>query len=161
MKRKFLNFFTSAGIILALVTMVISCKKDISSSTKGNSSINQAQTTVPRAVTWQLVWSDEFNGTGVDGSKWNIDVGNPNVNNEKEYYQAANVTESNGNLVITARQESVGGQPYTSAKLNTSGKFSMQYGRIEARIQLPMVTGTWPAFWMLGTNIGSVGWPTC
>ncbi|HZX59620.1 MAG TPA: family 16 glycosylhydrolase, partial [Mucilaginibacter sp.] len=100
--------------------------------------------------------------TSVDQSKWNIDVGNPNVNNEKESYQAANLTESGGNLVITARQQNVGdGQPYTSGKINTSGKFSVQYGRIEARIQLPMVTGTWPAFWMLGTDIGTVGWPNC
>ncbi len=159
MKRKLLQFLTSAGIVLALVVMAISCKKDISGpaqttiDTKGFKSSTKA--------TWQLVWSDEFNGSGVDGSKWNIDVGNPGVNHELEYYQASNATVSGGNLVITARQQSVGGQPYTSAKLNTSGKFSIQYGRIEARIQLPMVQGTWPAFWMLGTNIGSVGWPNC
>jgi beta-glucanase (GH16 family) len=83
------------------------------------------------------------------------------VNHELEYYQAANAAVTGGSLVITARQQSMGGQPYTSAKLNSSGKFSVTYGRIEARIKLPMVQGTWPAFWMLGTNIGSVGWPQC
>jgi beta-glucanase (GH16 family) len=163
MKRKFLNFFTSASIILLLATMAISCKKDLSSSTKGVSAVTntQEQTTAPRAVTYQLVWSDEFNGTGVDGSKWNIDNGNPGVNNEKEYYQSANVAVTGGNLVITARNQNVGGQPYTSGKLETFGKFSAQYGRIEASIKVPQFQGSWPAFWMLGTNIGSAGWPQC
>ncbi|MDF2431743.1 MAG: hypothetical protein JWP44_1374 [Mucilaginibacter sp.] len=161
MKTQLLKFLAGAVMLLVLVGLVSSCKKDLS-TLKGGTAVNtESQTTASRAVTYQLVWSDEFNGTGVDGSKWNIDNGNPGVNNEKEYYQAANATVSGGNLVITARQQSVGGQPYTSAKLNTSGKFSVQYGRIEARIQLPMVNGTWPAFWMLGTNINSVGWPTC
>ncbi|WP_428328298.1 family 16 glycosylhydrolase [Mucilaginibacter sp.] len=160
MKKQVLNLLTSAGIVLALVTLFTSCKKDAANASKTYELANAQKPTL-KAVTYNLIWSDEFNGTGVDGSKWNIDNGNPGVNNEQEYYQAANVTESGGNLVITAKQQSVGGQPYTSAKLNTSGKFSVQYGRIEARIQLPMVTGTWPAFWMLGNNIGSVGWPNC
>ncbi|CAN5313428.1 hypothetical protein BH09BAC6_BH09BAC6_12880 [soil metagenome] len=159
MKTKLLKFLPGAAMVLALVMLAISCKKDVSSPSSG--ALKTDVTTQSRAVTWQQVWSDEFNGGSVDGSKWNVDVGNPNVNNEKEYYQAANATVSGGNLVITAKNQSVGGQPYTSAKLNTSGKFSIQYGRIEARIQLPMVQGTWPAFWMLGTNIGSVGWPNC
>jgi beta-glucanase (GH16 family) len=159
MRKQFFNFLKSTGMVLMFVILAVSCKKDTNQAAKDPA--DPAKTTTPRAVTYQLVWSDEFNGSSVDGSKWNIDVGNPGVNNEKEYYQAANVTESGGNLVITAKQQSVGGQPYTSAKLNTSGKLSVQYGRIEARIQLPMVTGTWPAFWMLGNNIGTVGWPNC
>jgi beta-glucanase (GH16 family) len=143
-------------MILFLIIAAISCKKDVKSSSPGTTG------TAPRAVTYQLVWSDEFNGTAVDGSKWNQDNGNPNVNNEKEYYQAANATVTGGNLVITARQQSMGGQPYTSAKLQTYGKFSTTYGRIEARIKLPMVQGTWPAFWMLGNSINTgAGWPTC
>lgn len=160
MKMTYLKamFSTSTVLVLSALT-VVSCKKDINSP----DSIGKTSTTktAPRAASYQLVWSDEFNGTSVDQSKWNIDTGNPGVNNEEEYYQASNVTESGGNLIITAMQQNVGGQPYTSAKLNTSGKFSVQYGRIEARIQLPMVTGTWPAFWMLGTDISTVGWPTC
>ncbi|WP_426670439.1 family 16 glycosylhydrolase [Mucilaginibacter sp. McL0603] len=159
MRKQFFNFLKSTGMVLMFVILAVSCKKDANQAAKDLA--DPGKTTTPRAVTYQLVWSDEFNGSSVDGSKWNIDVGNPGVNNEKEYYQAANVTESGGNLVITAKQQSVGGQPYTSAKLNTSGKLSVQYGRIEARIQLPMVTGTWPAFWMLGNNIGTVGWPNC
>ena len=57
----------------------------------------------------------------------------------------ANVAETGGNLVITAKNQSVGGQPYTSGKLETSGKFSVQYGRIEASIQVPEFQGSWPA----------------
>lgn len=122
----------------------------------------QQEVTTPRAVTYQLVWSDEFNGTSVNTGNWNLDNGNPNVNHELEYYQSANATVTGGNLVITARQQSVGGQPYTSAKLTSYGKFSTTYGRIEARIKLPMVQGTWPAFWMLGNNINTgAGWPKC
>jgi len=142
---------------LALTTLTLfSCKKDVKPAAA------PAGLTTPRAVTYTLIWSDEFNGTGVDGSKWNIDNGNPGVNNEKEYYQAANATVTGGNLVITARQQSMGGQPYTSAKLETYGKFSTTYGRIEARIKLPMVQGTWPAFWMLGNSINQgTPWPDC
>ncbi|WCT13185.1 family 16 glycosylhydrolase [Mucilaginibacter jinjuensis] len=158
MKKYLFNFLSIAA--LAGACMLSSCKKDTNNVSK-TSDLGTTAPTTPRAATYQLVWSDEFNGTGVDGTKWNIDNGNPNVNNEKEYYQAANATVTGGNLVITAKKQSVGGQPYTSAKLNTSGKFSVQYGRIEARIKLPMVQGTWPAFWMLGSNIGSVGWPQC
>ncbi|MDB4923919.1 family 16 glycosylhydrolase [Mucilaginibacter sp.] len=160
MKKTILTFLTRTGMVLALVSMIVSCKKDSNNQSKTQPT-DVSKTTEARAVTWQLLWSDEFNGTGVDGSKWNLDNGNPNVNNEKEYYQSANATVTGGNLVITAKNQSVGGQPFTSAKLNSSGKFSVTYGRIEARIKLPAFQGSWPAFWMLGNNIGTVGWPSC
>lgn len=161
MRNLTLKSIGKAAAIAAFGLLVASCKKDANNVTANAATGNANAATNPRAVTYTLVWQDEFNGPNIDGSKWNIDNGNPNVNNEKEYYQAANATISNGNLVITARKQSMGGQPYTSAKLNTSGKFSVKYGRIEARMKLPMVQGTWPAFWMLGTNIGTVGWPQC
>ena len=142
--------------LFSLVIMTSACKKDLKAGDGG-----AGASTVPRAIAYQLVWADEFNGTSLNTGNWNIDVGNPGVNDEQENYQAANVTETGGNLVITARQQSVGGQPYTSGKIETSGKFSTTYGRIEARMALPMVTGTWPAFWMLGTDINTVGWPEC
>jgi len=163
MKKSLTKLLTRAGIVLALVAMVVSCKKDMSappSNAAADIKIDKSDIT-KSAVTYQLIWSDEFNGTSVDGSKWNIDNGNPGVNNEKEYYQSANVAETGGNLVITAKNQSVGGQPYTSGKLETSGKFSTTYGRIEASIKVPEFQGSWPAFWMLGINIGSVGWPQC
>jgi len=147
-----------SGIFLFLIFAVFSCKKDVKPTADTGSSAG----TTPRAVTYQLVWSDEFNGTSVNTGNWNLDNGNPGVNNEKEYYQAANATVAGGNLVITARQQSMGGQPYTSSKLNSYGKFSITYGRIEARIKLPMVQGTWPAFWMLGNSINQgTPWPDC
>jgi beta-glucanase (GH16 family) len=146
-----------AGLGYVLITCIGSCKKDLHSS-----SSPAGVTTTQRATTYSLVWDEEFNGSSVNTANWNIDVGNPGVNNELESYQAANATVSNGNLVITAQQQSVGGQPYTSAKLETYGKFSITYGRIEARIKLPMVNGTWPAFWMLGTSINQgTPWPNC
>jgi beta-glucanase (GH16 family) len=114
------------------------------------------------AQDWKLVWSDEF--TDGIGSDWVYDIGNGTNgwgNNELEYYQTANATVENGVLVITARQESVGGLGYTSARMKTKGHASWQHGRIEARIAVPSVQGLWPAFWMLGSNFDSVGWPPC
>ncbi|ASU32216.1 Glycosyl hydrolases family 16 [Mucilaginibacter xinganensis] len=111
-------------------------------------------------VIYKLVWSDEFSGTAVDTSQWNMETGT-GVNNEKEYYQAANATVENGNLVITAKQEFVGGASYTSARMNTLNKVSAKYGRIEARIKLPLGNGLWPAFWMMGSNIKALSWPNC
>ena len=63
--------------------------------------------------------------------------------------------------MITAKKETYGGQPYTSGKITTFNKFTQLYGKIEARIKLPLGQGTWPAFWMLGNNINTVNWPTC
>jgi beta-glucanase (GH16 family) len=153
----FARVFPRCGMIFLLIIAAFSCKKNLKADGNGT-----GQSTVPRAVAYQLVWSDEFNGTSLNTANWNIDVGNPGVNSEQEYYQSLNVTETGGNLVITARNQSVDGQPYTSGKIETYGKFSTTYGRIEARIALPMVTGMWPAFWMLGNSINTgTGWPQC
>lgn len=111
---------------------------------------------------WQLVWQDEFNGS--IGPDWVFETGTGSGgwgNNELQYYRQQNASVQNGNLVITARQENYGGMNYTSARMKTQGRKSWRYGRIEARIQLPSFTGSWPAFWMLGDNITSVGWPAC
>jgi beta-glucanase (GH16 family) len=118
---------------------------------------------------WQLVWSDEFSqpdGSSPDSTKWGYDIGNGSGgwgNNQLEYdtSRTNNARIQSGNLVMEADQESYGGKNYTSARMNTKGKWSWTYGRIEARIKLPRGQGIWPAFWMLGGNIDSVGWPTC
>jgi beta-glucanase (GH16 family) len=116
---------------------------------------------------WNLVWSDEFNGAwgSPDSSKWGFETGNGGWgNNELEFYtnRTDNVfVDGGGNLEIVAKRENYGGSAYTSGRINTNGKFTQQFGRIEARIKIPQGQGIWPAFWMLGSNIGSVGWPTC
>jgi beta-glucanase (GH16 family) len=121
---------------------------------------------------WMLTWSDEFdgtNGSAPDPAKWVIETGGHGWgNHELEYYtpRAENVKQQNGKLVITARQEKFTGadgvtRDYTSARLKTAGRFAQTYGRFEARIKIPAGQGIWPAFWMLGANIGQVPWPAC
>ncbi|MET7337066.1 family 16 glycosylhydrolase [Nonomuraea sp. NPDC005650] len=120
-----------------------------------------------------LVWSDEFNGaagSAVDQSKWRFDLGGSGWgNNEQQYYTNSTrnaAMDGAGNLVITARRENpanyqchYGTCQYTSARLLTAATFTRAYGRFEARMKLPRGQGIWPAFWMLGNDIGSVGWP--
>ena len=119
-----------------------------------------------------LVWSDEFkgkNGSLPDTKKWTYDIGGSGWgNHELEYYtnRAENARIEHGKLVITARAESYAGPDgknfnYTSARLKTQGLFAQAYGRFEARIKLPAGQGIWPAFWMLGDNIATDGWPKC
>jgi beta-glucanase (GH16 family) len=111
---------------------------------------------------YTLVWSDEFDGTAVNTANWSFETGGGGWgNNEKEYYQASNATVANGNLVITAKKQRVKANNYTSARLKTQGKKEFTYGKIEARIKLPLGQGLWPAFWMLGANINTVSWPAC
>jgi len=158
--HKFRNLALAAMILP--VTLVSCSKKD--NATPNNpippKSVDTTKTTTK--PTYSLVWSDEFDGTAVDTSKWVFETGGGGWgNNELEYYQAANASVANGNLMITAKQESVGNEPYTSARMTTQGKETPTYGRVEARIKVPMGPGFWPAFWMLGSNIQTVSWPAC
>jgi beta-glucanase (GH16 family) len=112
------------------------------------------------AQSWQQVWSDEFTN-GISGD-WVFETGAGGWgNNELQYYRRENATVENGALVITAKNEGFGGANYTSARMKTQGRKSWKHGRIEARIAMPSFQGIWPAFWMLGDNISSVGWPSC
>lgn len=112
--------------------------------------------------TYQLVWSDEFDSSAINTNTWNFETGgNGWGNNEKEYYQADNAGIESGNLIITGKKETVGSNNYTSARITTQGKQEFKYGRIEARIKIPVGQGFWPAFWLLGSNINTVGWPAC
>jgi beta-glucanase (GH16 family) len=115
-----------------------------------------------------LVWSDEFEGPAgqsPDASKWSFDVGGSGWGNQELEYSTARPENASldgaGHLAITARAEAYMGKSYTSARLNTLAHFTKAFGRFEARMQLPAGQGMWPAFWLLGNNVGSVGWPAC
>jgi beta-glucanase (GH16 family) len=113
---------------------------------------------------WNLVWHDEFDRDGLpDPKKWGYEVGLVR-NNEAQYYTKArkeNVRIEHGILIIEARKESYSGSEYTAGSINTLGKFTFQYGRLEVRAKLPKTLGSWPAIWMLGEDIETVGWPRC
>ncbi len=114
------------------------------------------------------VLSLDFDGP-LDTSIWNFDIGDGSAqgipgwgNNELQYYtdRSENVRVVDGMLEITALRENFEGAQYTSARIQTKGKFQQQYGRIEARMKLPWSQGLWPAFWMLGDdNGGTEVWP--
>jgi beta-glucanase (GH16 family) len=112
-----------------------------------------------------LLWSDEFNSDGApDSTKWGYDLGASGWgNNESQHYtnRLSNAEVANGVLKITVKKEDYEGSKYTSARLLTKGKFAFTYGRVEMRAKLPTGGGTWPAGWMLGSDIDQVGWPAC
>ena len=113
---------------------------------------------------WKLVWQDEFDGLDIDQTKWHLDTGyTGGSNGELEIYtpRPENVCIKDGCLVITAQKEDYQGFLYTAARLKTQGLHSWKYGRIEAFIKIPSGQGVWPAFWMLGNDISTVGWPDC
>lgn len=114
----------------------------------------------------KLVWADEFNGNSLNDQFWSVQTGdgcNINLcgwgNNELQFYQAQNAVVSDGTLKISARRESVGGKQYTSARIRTINKVDIKFGRIEARMKMPVGQGLWPAFWMLPTDNVYGGWP--
>ena len=117
---------------------------------------------------WELVFSDEFEGakgTAVDTKNWNlVNKGDGFGNNELQYYTNRTdnaALDGEGSLVIKAIEESYMGRDYTSARLESNGKVELTYGRVESRMRIPYGQGLWPAFWMLGTDIDSAGWPDC
>jgi beta-glucanase (GH16 family) len=131
-----------------------------------------SQPAPPPPPAYVLTWSDEFtaaNGSLPDSSKWVMETGgNGWGNDELETYtnRRQNAHLQDGNLVITAIKETFTGsdgitRQYTSARLKTAGLFEQKYGRFEARIKITQGQGMWPAFWMLGNNIGTAGWPAC
>ncbi|MFF1460530.1 family 16 glycosylhydrolase [Streptomyces sp. NPDC058330] len=125
------------------------------------------------AATGAQTWADEFDGaagSAPDASRWTLETGGSgNGNNELQYYTDSThnaALDGDGHLVITARENTdpalrcwYGDCRYTSARLNTARSFTQAYGRYEARIKVPRGQGVWPAFWMLGDDLGSAGWP--
>lgn len=123
----------------------------------------------------KLVWNDEFDGDGLPNpEKWGFEVGYIR-NNEAQYYtdkRLENVFQKDGALTIRTLKEDypLDGKPnakgrdaaeYTSGSVETWGKASWMYGRVEVRAKLPKGKGIWPAIWMMGVNIKDVGWPRC
>ena len=113
-----------------------------------------------------LVWSDEFDAPTIDHTTWTYSVGASGFGNGELQYHTArpeNAYIDGGNLVLEARRENYfAGKLFTSARVNTHGRMAFKYGTLEARIKLPDVdNGLWPAFWLLGNNIGQIPWPGC
>lgn len=160
--------FATRIFILLLTVLMTAC------------SHQQQPGTAPSASVRKLVWSDEFDYTGLpDANKWGYEEGFVR-NNEPQYYTKArlqNCRVENGYLVIEAHKENwvnpryVRGSStaaekdslvrYTSASINTLGHQTWQFGRIEVRARLPKGKGAWPAIWMMGENRAQLGWPRC
>jgi beta-glucanase (GH16 family) len=115
---------------------------------------------------YSLVWNDEFNSNSLS-SDWVFEIGDgcPNLcgwgNNEQQFYRRENTEVKDGYLIITAKQESVGGKNYTSSRIKTQGRKNFTFGRIDIRAAMPRGQGIWPALWMLGESITDISWPAC
>lgn len=130
-------------------------------------SIDQGYITPLEYEGYELVWYDEFNGLSLNANDWVFETGDgcPRLcgwgNNELQYYRRENAWVSDGTLIIEARNQPYQNREYTSARIKTQNKQSFQYGRIDIRALLPKGQGIWPALWMLGSDIQTVGWPKC
>lgn len=145
--------------VLFLMSFTVSGKELKSTAENVNKTITKAP------VQWELVWEDNFDVAGLPDKKiWSYEEGYIR-NNEAQYYtkeRLENARVENGNLVIEAKMDNWNGHKITAASINTYGKKSMLYGRIEVKAKLPTGIGTWPAIWMLGDahNKGTK-WPAC
>lgn len=156
--------FMSFAVVTSTISITTVATKDV-----------KAATDASEKSRYQLVWSDEFNGTTLNTNNWTALEGNGGNNpgwgnNELQYYTSneENLKVAGGALQITARKsdmslkDEVSGATckYTSARLTTTQKQNFKYGKVEARIKLPAVNGLWPAFWMMGDDEPQ-GWPFC
>ena len=148
------------AMLLLLGISLLSCNK-----TSGDVVIPPDENPVDSSAIipgWTMIWNDEFNGAGVDTTKWEYEVnGNGGGNNELQYYtdKKENSFIENGALIIQARQENYLGKEYTSARLRTKYKGDWTYGLFVIRAKLPYGKGLWPAIWMLPTDWEYGGWP--
>jgi beta-glucanase (GH16 family) len=156
---KFTHSKIAIGFLLLISNVHIAYSQLASIESVGLSSAN-----------YKLVWQDNFDGTQLDETNnWSVEVnGNGGGNNELQYYRRENLSvgldpvSGQNCLIITAKKEAFSGKTCTSGRLTTSGKMSFKHGKIEARIKLPKTAnGLWPAFWMMGADYPTVGWPKC
>ncbi|WP_223648840.1 glycoside hydrolase family 16 protein [Hymenobacter psoromatis] len=154
----------------ALLTLALSgCTQNppgpviTATSTGGSASTVTNADAHPYADYTEQVWSDEFDATSLDATKWTPEVQDVWFNNELEATtnSRTNVNVVNGLLNITAVQENYHGRTYTSARINTKGKKEFTFGRLDVRAKVPKGKGIWPAIWMLGANDSQVSWPAC
>jgi beta-glucanase (GH16 family) len=145
-----------------IVLIASACKHDSELETS-NPPVSDSGYSTPKSYPgMKLIWQDEFEGNQLNLSDWKYEIGGHGWgNNELQYYQEKNTAVGDGYLVISAEKENAGGQGYTSSRIITQGKKEFQYGRVDIRALLPRGQGIWPALWMLGGNISSVGWPKC
>lgn len=154
-----MRYFTQLVFLLTIMIANWNC-------TQRSSLTADASKVAPKGL--KLVWSDEFNYTGLpDSTHWGYDLGDgcPNVcgwgNNELQYYtrDRKNARTENGMLIVEARREKMGTKDYTSARLVSKHKGDWTYGRVAVRAKLPKGLGVWPAIWMLPTDWKYGGWP--
>jgi len=161
------------GLLLMLAAAGTAQNSKATAQGNGNATQNAA-IAAQESGEWRLVWHDEFDGTGApDSTKWQSEYGFVR-NEEAQWYQPENAYLLGGVLVLEGRCDSVPNPhyradapadwrnrpyaQYSSASINTRGKFSFQYGRMEVRARIPAVCGAWPAIWTLGT---AREWPSC
>jgi beta-glucanase (GH16 family) len=170
MQMRKINFLNSFLLLIVCFAMSECANKNFAAKNEAPN-INEANIVDDKKKserqTYKLVWADEFNTKGApDSTKWSYDIGTGDWgwgNNEKEYYtnRSENVSIGKGKLKITALKENYNGSAYTSTRMLTRDKFHFTYGKVEVRAKLPAGVGTWPAIWMLGSNIKTAGWPNC
>jgi len=155
------NLNRRSGLQLAVVLLALLGTRSLA-ETPGPTAKEEAAQRYERGD-WVMVWSDEFDsGSMPSPEKWGYEEGLIR-NNELQYYtktRPENASISGGSLVITGRREDYRGSRYTSASLNTAGKFEFTYGKVEVRAKIPTGRGTWPAVWLLG-DTSKIAWPRC
>lgn len=107
------------------------------------------KTVPPKLKEWYLVWNDEFDGDKLDQKKWRAEDAALVKNRELQYYSPKNVYIKGGRLILKSEKKEMGGRPYTSGLVETKGRFSFEYGRVEVQAKLPGTKGLWPAHWMM------------
>lgn len=150
---------------LSLFLLFLSCEKDAEKTDSLDIEITTPSSSqVPLVdIPLKLVWSDEFDGAELNLENWSFDLGDgcPDLcgwgNSERQVYTDTNHRLEKGFLIISAKKD----ERYTSTRILTKGKKEFQYGRIEARIKVPIGAGLWPAFWALGNDIDINHWPDC
>ena len=167
--------FLAAGCLMTLV----GCGQTPSDSAQPSVAELRSELDYSPGAGWNLAWSDEFDGTGLNGGAWTALTSNfdPVTNNcnfgtgELEFPRAQNVVVGGGVLSLKAQRTGdnpsdsrctgYGGRAFYSGRIHTKGKVEGRYGKIVASIKVPSGYGMWPAFWTLGADISTSGWPSC